>query len=179
MIVTAVDPGLAHLGLCTLEYTQNRTRLLDAGVVSTKKSSARGRKVADDDLDRMRVLWLNIHQQVIEFKPVALGVETYTVFKPGQGGQGKGAGWKALYGFGVAIAVGFEHGLTVYTFRPSEMKRKIANINSATKVDVERAVRSRVENLDDFLQQVPPGDHEHLTDAVGHGLLTLERHLRA
>lgn len=179
MRVLGVDPGLAHLGFASLEKTSEGTRILDAGIIRTSKSTHKARKATDDDLDRARILWLNVNQQVCRFEPVAIGVETYTVFRPTQGGHGKGAGWKALYSFGMALAVGFEHGLAVYTFRPTEMKRSLVGSTGASKEDVEEAVRRHVTNLDEFLDQVPDAEHEHLADAAAHALMTLRRHERA
>lgn len=166
------------MGVAVLEVTKGLPRLLDCYVVATTKTRNRARRVVDDDVDRMNVLWLNIDQSIRDFKPDIIGVETYTVFKPGQGGHGKGAGWKALYAYVITATVGFMYKLPVYAFRPSDMKRRIANNTRASKVDVESAVRRQVQNLDEFLQTLPPGKHEHAADAVGHALCALERHGR-
>lgn len=150
--------------------------LLDLYVISTTKNASRSRRVTDDDLDRMNLLWLNINQSVVDFKPDAIAVESYTVFRPGQGGQGKGAGWKAIYAYAMTCAVGFHYGLPVYVFRPTDMKRRVANNQSASKQDVEAAVRRQVSNLDEYLQKIPSAKHEHAADAVGHALCGLARH---
>jgi Holliday junction resolvasome RuvABC endonuclease subunit len=165
------------MGVCLLEdRISGPPMLLDAYVVATKKTSNKSRRVTDDDVDRMNLLWLNIHGTVEEFKPDAVGVETYTVFKAGQGGHGMGAGWKAVFAYAMTCAVAFERGLPVYAFRPTDMKRKVAANTSASKVDVEQAVRRQVGNLDEFLARTPENAHEHLADAVGHALCAWEKH---
>lgn len=176
MRIMGVDPGLAHMGVAVIETVEGALpRVLEAYVVATKKNSSKTRKVVDDDVDRMNLLWLNLHESVHDFDPIAVGIETYTVFKPGQGGQGKGAGWKALYAFAMAAAVGFERKMKVYSFRPSDMKRKITGVVTSSKDDVEAAVRERVSNLDEFLETIPVNNREHAADAVGHALCALDR----
>lgn len=168
------------MGVCLLEsQPAGLPVLLDAYVTSTKKTSNRSRKVTDDDVDRMNLLWLSVQSTADEFKPDVVGVETYTVFRPSQGGHGMGAGWKAVFAYAMTCAVAFERGLPVYAFRPTDMKRKIAANVSATKVDVEQAVRRQVGNLDVFLERTPENAHEHLADAVGHALCALAKHQRA
>ena len=167
------------MGIAVLETVDGgRPRLLDCGVVTTSKTKSKTRRVVDDDIDRMNLLWLNIDQAVREFGPEVIGVETYTVFKPSQGGHGKGAGWKALYAYAMTAAVGFAYRLPVYAFRPSDMKHRVASTAGATKLQVEEAVRQQVQNLDEFLKRIPDGKHEHAADAVGHALCALERHGR-
>lgn len=175
--ILGVDPGLQNMGLAVLETVPGELpKLLDLAVIVTKKTKDKRRRVTDDDVDRMNLLWLNIHQLVVDFDPEAVGVETYTVFRPGQGGHGKGAGWKAVFAYAMTCAVAFEHKIPVYAFRPTDMKRKIAKNASADKRDVEDAVRPLVQNLDEFLATIPDGAHEHATDALGHALCALEKH---
>lgn len=176
MRALGVDPGLAHMGVAVVETVDGQLpKVLDAYVVGTKKTTSKSRKIVDDDVDRMNLLWLNLHETVHEFQPQCVGIETYTVFKPGQGGQGKGAGWKALYAFAMAAAIGFELKIPVFSFRPSDMKRQIASVITASKDDVEAAVRRQVQNLDEFLSLIPAGNREHAADAVGHALCALAR----
>lgn len=176
MRALGVDPGLAHMGVAVVETVEGELpRVLDAYVVGTKKTTSKSRKVVDDDIDRMNLLWLNLHESAHEFQPNCVGIETYTVFKPGQGGQGKGAGWKALYAFAMAAAIGFEHKIDVFSFRPSDMKRQITGVVTASKDDVEDAVRAKVQNLDEFLSLIPSNNREHAADAVGHALCALTR----
>lgn len=167
-----VDPGFANMGVAVVD---SDLRVLEAYTVGTSKTGNKKRRVTDDDVDRMNLLWLNLRQTVEEFKPDAVAVESYTVFRPEQGGQGKGAGWKAVYAYAMACTVAFEHALPIYAFRPGDLKRIVAKDKSASKVDVEDAVRKVVANLDEFLEGIPSGAHEHAADAVGLALCGLER----
>lgn len=174
----AVDPGLAYMGGAVLEQAAPNADIfvLDLYVIATTKTTNKKRRVTDDDVARMNMLWLNINQSVVDYQPEGMAVESYTVFRPGQGGQGKGAGWKALYAYAMTCAVAFHYGLPIYVFRPTDMKRGIAKNASATKLDVEEAVRRRVVNLDEYLNRIPDNLHEHAADAAGHGLCGLQKH---
>lgn len=167
------------MGVAVTEFDgEGPPRLLDAYVVSTKKSTNKARKVADDDIDRMNLLWLSVQESVTEYKPDVVGVETYTVFRRGQGGHGAGAGWKALYGQVLTVGIAFHHGIPVFAFRPTQMKRAVAGWESAAKVDVEQGVRKVVANLDEFLGRIPENMHEHLADACGLSICAHTRWLR-
>lgn len=173
MRVLGVDPGFAHMGVAVVDEHRN---VVDAFVVGTKKTSNKARRVTDDDVDRMNLLWLNINQAVIDHQPEAVGVETYTVFKPGQGGHGKGAGWKAVFAYAMTCSVAFSYKIPVYAFRPTDLKQKVAGWTSAGKQDIEDAVRRSVGGAAEALDRIPASAREHAADAIGHALLTLERH---
>lgn len=172
-----VDPGLRRVGMAVVDAPQTPDqpyKIIDAFVIGTAKHANRKRKVIDDDVDRMNLIWINLQETVVKHEPDLIAVETYTVFKADQGGHGKGAGWKALYAYAMTCAVGFARGIPVRPFRPTDLKRRIGSNTSATKHDIEVAVRDRTDRLDEFLALIPGSDHEHAADAVGHAICALE-----
>lgn len=168
MRVMGVDPGLARVGVSVLETTETRPRVLDMYVVGTSKGEG---KRTDDDVARMQLIWANLERTFNEFAPQMVAIEAYTVFKPGQGGQGKGAGWKALYAYAMACALGFSRGVVVRSFMPAELKLGVTQSRTAGKSEVEQALYGLVDGMSTFLDVTPPQDREHAADAVGHALL--------
>lgn len=176
-LVTAmgVDPGFASLGVGVLRFDTDQPNVapevLDAYVVKTKKSKG---PVLADDLQRMHQLWMNVEQSVQEFKPDVMGVEAYTVHKPGQGGHaGKGVGWKAIYMYSMTCGIAFAHGIPIRNYMPADLHRRIGVSQRASKASVEAGVRRITANIDALLEGIPGGSHEHACDACGHGLMAL------
>lgn len=170
-----IDPGFAKLGLAVLEYEPSAgpPRVIEATVVTTTKSS-KAERTTEDDVQRMQTLWRNIEQFVVQYKPDVIGVEVYTVYKPTQGGhKGKGAGWKALFAYGMACGAAFAHDIPLRVYLPSDLKRRVASRVDASKLDVERSLYNLTSNLPTILAGIPPSAHEHAADAVGHALMAL------
>lgn len=164
------------MGLAAVEWSpgdDSLPRVVAAATVKTAKQR-RAARVCDDDVRRMHILWQNIIQYLDEYKPDVVGVETYTVYKPSQGGHaGKGTGWKALYAYSMTAALGFERSIPVRPYSPTDLKRRVASNTGASKIEVERALQQRVVGLEDALASIPPSQHEHASDAIGHALLAL------
>lgn len=174
-----VDPGFASMGVAVIEWGGPGTTptVLDAYVVRTTKGRGAALRVTEDDVRRMQVLWLNLEQTFQEHKPDALGVETYTVYKPTQGGHaGKGAGWKALYAYGMTCAMAFKYAVPLYPFLPSDLHRRVGDPKAASKLAVEHGVLRRTAGLDTILEGLPTNQHEHAADACGHALMALADH---
>lgn len=161
--------------MAVLDYTPGeKPKVVIATVVVTNKGTRGTERISFDDVRRMQLLWMNMEQFAVQYAPDVMGVETYTVYKPTQGGHaGKGTGWKAGFGYALACGVGFAHDIEVIPFLPADLKRRVAGHKSADKLDVEQALYGRVTGLEDALEGIPPRFHEHAADAVGHGLLAL------
>lgn len=169
--VMGVDPGLARVGVAVLEEGA-RPCVLEAYVAATTKGKG---KRTDDDVSRMRMIWANIAHTFEEYQPQTIAVEAYTVFKGTQGGQGRGAGWKAIYAYSMTCALGFSKGVKVMSFMPSELKLGVTQNKSAGKYEVEHALYDLVDGMREKMDQTPPGDREHAADAIGHAFLALKR----
>jgi len=172
MRALGIDPGFASMGIGVADWggPGHTPEIIEAFVVSTKKGKG---KVTYDDVRRMNILWLNIEQSIAEFKPDVIGVEVYTVYKPSQGGQGKGAGWKALYAYAMTCAMAFKYDIPVYPYMPADLHRRIGNPDAASKYAVEKGVLARSAGLQPLLDGIPSAKHEHAADACGHALMAL------
>lgn len=168
------------MGVAVIDFDveARKVTVVDAFTVSTKKLASKSARITDDDTHRMNTLWLAINQAVVDHRPDCIGVETYTVFKAGQGGHGKGAGWKAALCYGMACAVAFAHKLPLFAFRPSDLKRTICGNVNASKGDIESALCQKFSDLPEFLGRIPPAKREHAADAVGHALMALDRYYK-
>ena len=166
-----VDPGIANVGVAVVETSP--LQVLEAYVVATKKTQSRNRRIVDDDQDRMRTIWVNLTETYTEYKPNALGVEAYTVYKPGQGGQGKGAGWKALYAYVMTITLGFIHDIPVHGFTPKQLKLAIGA--DPTKAGTDQAVCAQVPNAAEYLAKLSAGSRNHAADAIACALVVASR----
>ncbi len=170
--VMGVDPGFASLGVVVLEQRQGQIQALAATVLRTKKASKkvlRDLRVSADDQRRLRAFWDGLEGIAVAHAPQALAVETYAP-QPGRGG---GNAWKAAVVYGLVQGLGLSHGLQVLPFLPGDLKRVFTSRASASKQAVGDVVLGQVVGLAAFLDKLPAGQHEHLTDAAGHALLGL------
>ena len=170
--VMGVDPGFASLGVVVLEQRQGQIQALAANVLRTKKASKkvlRDLRISADDQRRLRSFWDGLQGIAALHSPQALAVETYAP-QPGRGG---GNAWKAAVVYGLVQGLGLAQGLQVLPFVPSDLKRVFTRSASASKQAVADVVLGQVTGLAAFLDQLPAGQHEHVTDAAGHALLGL------
>jgi Holliday junction resolvasome RuvABC endonuclease subunit len=170
--VMGVDPGFASCGVVVLEQREGQVKALAANVLRTKKASKkalRDLRVSADDQRRLRAFWEGLQGIAAVHAPQALAVETYAP-QPGRTG---GNGWKAAVVYGLVQGLGLSQGLQVLPFLPADLKRVFTNSTSASKEAVADVVLTQVTGLAAFLDRLPAGQHEHVTDAAGHALLGL------
>jgi Holliday junction resolvasome RuvABC endonuclease subunit len=170
--VMGVDPGFASMGVTVLEAHAGRVQVISAEVLRTKKATKkalRDMRVSADDQRRLRAFWVPLHHTIKAFKPQGLAVETYAP----QRGRGGGNAWKVAMAYGLVHGVGLAHGLAIMSFQPADLKRTFPGKLSASKEEVATILFDQVDGLEVYLQQLPSGQHEHVTDAAGHALLGL------
>jgi len=91
------------------------------------------------------------------------------------GGRGRGAASKTMLVYGAAMCAGFNANLPVFVHSPTELKVGVCKKKSASKQDVADALNRLIPNLEEKVTASirAKGKHEHVYDAVGHGLLAL------
>jgi crossover junction endodeoxyribonuclease RuvC len=133
MIIIGIDPGFAITGYGVLDYTGNKFRLIDVGVITTE---------ADNEFSK-RLLVLNegLDALISKYKPDAMAVEELffntnvkTAIKVG-------------HGRGVALLCAAKSCVEVFEYTPLQVKQSVVGYGRAKKEQVQQMVKILL-NLD-------------------------------
>ncbi|HZD03162.1 MAG TPA: crossover junction endodeoxyribonuclease RuvC, partial [Actinomycetes bacterium] len=127
MRVLGVDPGLGRCGWAVVERSPGHARALGYGTVAT-----RGEEVAR----RLAQLAARLRAVVAQYEPDSFAIER--LFVNANVRTAMTVGQAA----GVALLVAAEHGLTVATYTPSQVKRAVVGTGTAPKAQVGYMVRA-------------------------------------
>jgi crossover junction endodeoxyribonuclease RuvC len=160
-IALGVDPGFASFGWCALAVSAPaQLQPVGAGVIRTKKASARARTYAsDDNLARAREIYRALDALVRMYAPQVLCAEAMSF------PRNASAAAKVAISWGVLAAVAEARQLPLLQASPQAVKKAVCGVNDASKEQVQAAFRERVRDLGDLLGGVPAGQHEHPYDA--------------
>lgn len=187
MIVVSYDPGFANLGWAIIEVVivngVTQEKLLDAGVIVTKKNKRKDAPVNDDMISRISKLHEGMNGLVYRrMKPrsrlknvefLAMQSCDYVASEAMSWGfQGTRAHRQVGMAWGVIVSVTKEHKKALVTVKPGDLKFAITGDKKASKIDVQAALLKRpgFEKLESILASWPKGKREHIGDAAAAGV---------
>lgn len=128
MIILAVDPGTATTGYGVVEYSGNRFKLKDYGVVSTEA------KLATEI--RLQKIYGRLRNLILKHRPDCFAVEQLffnsnvrTAIAVGQGR-------------GVCLLVAADGKLPVFEYTPLQVKQAVVGYGRANKSQVQQMVKA-------------------------------------
>ena len=127
MTILGIDPGTATTGYGVISQKKNEPKLVDFGVISTKKSLS--------DAQRLEILANDIQQLIKKYKPSAVGVEKL-FFTTNQKtvmtvSQARGA----------VLLVCQQKKIPIFEFTPLQVKSFICGYGKADKKQVQYMVQ--------------------------------------
>lgn len=150
MRVIGIDPGLGHAGYAVVEQASGSITTLELG---TFEPSAR------DASSKLAELRKSLVGLVATRRPDAMAVERLFV------NQNRRTASRVGQASGVALLVAAEHGIPVFEYTPSEVKRAVVGNGAATKAQVQYMVRA-ILGLGD--QKLEPDAADALALAICH-----------
>jgi len=165
--IAGCDPGFANLALSVLDrFTIGGADLLDVKLITTKKSTKKV-KASDDEKRRLHEIEEEIISFLDEWRPDILAAE-----EPGRCLMKRGNQWvpnptlmrTSYLMWGSLSGICRARGIYLVSFTAKEIKKGICNKNSASKVEVEEAVRKMFPTFKRF---PTTKKIEHVTDSVG------------
>lgn len=136
-----VDPGFANLGLaCAYLDTFGRPQLLDARVVRTKKAGRKEKRLDEDLRRRLGEISDAVVGYIREHDPALVVFESMAWVRNASASAKMGLAWGAAF----AVARAFELATDVYA--PKEIKIGCGLKATASKVEVEAAVKEAFKN---------------------------------
>ena len=163
MRILGIDSGFATFGMATLEVRD----VVTARYVTTVRTKASAKKArmhsADDTVRRIRELYDSMRRECIV--PDIVAVEQFSDPR-------KGSSAKIGMAYGLVIAYAREIDAPLVLVSPQEAKREVTGKPSASKSEVEAAVKLRYDDeksrltIEEFEWKVPASAREHGFDAL-------------
>ncbi|MBI2607328.1 MAG: crossover junction endodeoxyribonuclease RuvC [Candidatus Doudnabacteria bacterium] len=139
MRILGIDPGTGRTGYAVLEHQKNKTRLLEAGCITTGSTEA--------DSDRLLEIKQDLAQIIKKWEPDTACLESLfftsnakTAIKVGQAR-------------GVAMVVAAEHKLKIVEVTPLQVKIATTGYGKADKKQVQRMIQKLLN-----LKKIPKPD---------------------
>jgi len=173
--ILALDVAFCHTGVAILERKRQRWSVLHTECISTEKESRKRRIYeTDDKLRRATMIFGRLYHLVQDYKPQLIAAEL-----PVSGG--KSAAAHASMGMAIAIiaALGFATGVPIRNYNWDEIKLAACDMKTAGKLQVQNAIAGMFPEIAEAYGSKKSnsgftGDFEHIADALGAGLCSLE-----
>lgn len=155
MRILGIDPGLAITGWSIVDFdNKGGIDLVDFGAIYTKKGV--------DLKDRLKDIYIDMHELLKTFKPEACGIETLLFCNNAKTAIAVGEAR------GVVLLTLSEEELPVYEFSPLQVKNSITGYGKATKKQVQENVKTICK-----LEELPKPDDA--ADAVAVAIACFDR----
>ncbi|MHB1484812.1 MAG: crossover junction endodeoxyribonuclease RuvC [Saccharofermentanales bacterium] len=127
MTIMGIDPGYAITGYGIIEYKNNKFKILNYGVISTKSTMQFEKRLLaiSDGLDSL----------FNEYKPDSMAIEELFFSRNTTTAIG------TAQARGVAILCGAKAGLDIYEYTPLQVKMAVSGYGKADKNQVQQMVR--------------------------------------
>ncbi len=138
--VLGIDPGLANTGWGIVDFVDSRYKLVDYGVIETKKTSNHG--------ERLLEIYNRMNCVVAEFKPNIAGMENLFFSK------NVSSALAVAEARGVLILCLAQNCIDLLEFTPNDIKKSVTGTASADKALVQKYVSLLL-----GLKEIPKPDH--------------------
>lgn len=152
MIILGIDPGFAITGYGVVDYSGNKFKMLDYGVITSE--------VNQDFCDRLVILNENLESLIARYQPNAVAVEELFFSKNTK------TAIKVGHGRGVALLTAKKLGCDVFEYTPLQVKQAITGYGRAEKTQIQMMVKILLN-----LAEIPKPDDaaDALAIAMCHG----------
>lgn len=158
MIILGIDPGTATTGFGIIEQNKNQPKLVDFGIISTKKTLG--------DAERLEILAADLDELIKKFKPKAVGVEKLFLT------TNQKTVMTVSQARGVVLLVCQKHKIPIFEFTPLQVKNFICGYGKAEKKQVQYVVQKT------FKLKTPPKPDD-AADALAIALCAAHHYARA
>lgn len=128
MIVLGIDPGYALVGFGVIEVANNKTTVLDYGVIQTHKTSTFPQ--------RLEIIHKGVSKLIEKYKPTSIAVEELFFSKNVK------TGISVAEGRGVILLAGQQNGVKMFEYTPNQIKQALTGTGRAEKQQVQYMVRA-------------------------------------
>ena len=127
MIILGIDPGTVAMGYGLLESRDDKTVLIEYGVLNTKARSPIG--------ERLSFLYKELEKIISKAMPDAMAVEQPFVAKNAKSALAIGRAQA------VAILAAANQGIECFEYTPAQVKQRVSNYGASSKEQIQEMVR--------------------------------------
>lgn len=161
--VFGIDPGFASIGYSIVQLFTDNEEVIEAGVIRTKKSAEKRNVLAsDDNVRRAREIYTELAALILDRNWRIAAICAESMSYP----RNSSAAAKMAMCWGLLAAISQQHNIPVVQASPQEVKKAVCRSGSASKEEVEAALRTRYQALDAKVSSVPASLHEHCFDSI-------------
>lgn len=126
MRILGIDPGLATTGFAILDVEGHQKKLIAVGVIRTPAKLELG--------ERLQEIYKDMHAILAEYKPKVCSIEQLFFSK------NVTTGIQVSHARGVIVMALHDHGVSLYEYSPSAMKRALTGDGRADKKAIQKMV---------------------------------------
>jgi len=155
MRIIGIDPGTGILGFGVVDIMGGKTKLVDAGVITTPAHTPHDERLED--------IFDSLTDIIKQTKPDAMSVEKLFF------SQNITTAMTVAEARGVVLLVGRKAGLPIFEYTPQQIKQSITGYGKADKKQVQEMVRLQL-----GLKEVPKPDDcaDAIATAITHSLMS-------
>lgn len=128
MRIIGIDPGTGILGFGVIDVTNQKAKLVDAGVIRTP--------VKEDDAVRLLTIYEELTDIIAQNKPTIMSVEKLFFAK------NVTTAMTVAQARGVVLLCAMQAGLEIYEYTPMQIKQAITGYGKADKRQMQEMVRT-------------------------------------
>lgn len=127
MKILGIDPGMAIVGYCVVEFDGETPRLLHSGSIRTQKG--------EQEANRLLEIFNDMTTIVKEYKPDIASIEKLFFFR------NQTTVMPVAHARGVILTVLAQHDIPIFEYTPMEVKQVLTGYGRADKKEVEQMVK--------------------------------------
>ena len=122
MIILGIDPGIATVGFAALDFSGNRYKLIQCGVITTPAHTPLS--------ERLETIYSDLNELIEAFKPDVVEIEELFF------NTNITTGISVAHGRGVILLACHHAGLKIYEYTPLQVKQAVVGYGRAEKKQV-------------------------------------------
>ena len=127
MIILGIDPGYAITGYALIDYTDQKFKVLDYGLVTTKANSYFP--------ERLLLIERSLETLINKYKPDVMAIEELFFSRNTTTAIG------TAQARGVAVVTGARYKLPVFEYTPKQVKLAVTGYGNSEKIQVQEMVK--------------------------------------
>ena len=148
MIILGIDPGIAIMGYGLVEFSNNKVKVIENGVVTTSASTKTP--------ERLDILYSNLDDIIREFKPDEFAIEELFF------NQNVKTAITVGHARGIQVLCAQRNKLPIYEYTPLQIKQAVTGFGRASKTQMQKTVTTLLN-----LKEIPKPDDAADALAVG------------
>lgn len=145
MRILGIDPGIALVGFCIIDYTNDSYKIITSGSIQTKKEI--------DETKRLVEIYTDTKSIIEKYKPEALSIEKLFYCK------NQKTVMSVAHARGVILLAAAQAGISIFEYTPMVVKQVITGYGKANKNEVKKMVelilnKNNLPKLDDTVDSM-------------------------